>query len=186
MGCKDKYICDLESQIQYLKKLLDDNGISYDYEAHLRALQSDVGDIVFPELGPEHASLLYSYFKGRQDVYSLRSSKKGYYTQYAHYLGIPIRLDWLAVNKKHFNFYIGAGVQADKRIYATVGNERLREKEVLFGLNGALGFQVNIVPMVGLYFEPEISYALNEGSIETFRYNEPLMISARAGLRFNF
>ena len=81
MNQKDKYISDLESQIQYFKKLLDENGISYDYEAHLRALQSDVGDIIFPELGPEHASLLYSYFKGRQDVYSLRSSKKGYYTQ---------------------------------------------------------------------------------------------------------
>ena len=51
----DKYISDLESEIQYLKKLLDENGISYDYEAHLRALQSDVGDVVFPELGPEHA-----------------------------------------------------------------------------------------------------------------------------------
>ena len=74
-------ISDLESEIQYLKKLLDKNGINYDYEAHLRALQSDVGDIVFPELGPEHASILYSYFKGRQDVYALRSSKKGYYTQ---------------------------------------------------------------------------------------------------------
>ena len=81
MDCKDKYISDLESQIQYFKKLLDDNGISYDYEAHFRALQSDVGDIIFPKLGPEHASLLYLYFKGRQDVYSLRSSKKGYYTQ---------------------------------------------------------------------------------------------------------
>ena len=78
---KDKYIFDLESQLQYFKKLLDENGIIYDYEAHLRALQSDVGDIIFPELGPEHASLLYSYFKGRQDVYSIRSSKKGYYTQ---------------------------------------------------------------------------------------------------------
>ena len=49
----DKYISYLEAEIQYLKKLLDDNGISYDYEAHLRALQSDVGDIIFPELGPE-------------------------------------------------------------------------------------------------------------------------------------
>ena len=74
-------ISDLESEIQYLKKLLDYNGINYDYEAHLRVLQSDAGDIVFPELGPEHASLLYSYFKGRPDVYALRSSKKGYYTQ---------------------------------------------------------------------------------------------------------
>ena len=106
--------------------------------------------------------------------------------QYAHYLGIPVRLDWMAVNKKHFNFYIGAGVQADKCIYAIVANERLYEKEVLFGLNGSLGFQVNIVPMVGLYFEPEVSYALNEGSIKTFRYKNPFMVSARAGLRFNF
>ena len=44
---KDKYIFDLESQLQYFKKLLDENGISYDYEAHLRALQSDVGDIIW-------------------------------------------------------------------------------------------------------------------------------------------
>ena len=106
--------------------------------------------------------------------------------QYVHYLGIPVRIDWLAVNRKHFNFYIGAGAQADKCIYATVGTERLHEKKVLFGLNGAMGFQVNIVPMVGLYFEPEVTYALNEGTIKTFRDKEPLMITARAGLRFNF
>ena len=106
--------------------------------------------------------------------------------RYVHYLGIPLRLDWQAVNKKHFNFYIGAGVQADKCIYANVGDERLREKEVLFGVNGAMGIQVNIVPMVGLYIEPEVSYALNQGTISTFRYKELLMISARAGLRFNF
>ena len=106
--------------------------------------------------------------------------------QYAHYLGIPVRLDWMIVNKKHFNFYLGAGVQADKCIYATVGGERLHEKEVLFGLNGAMGLQFNIVPMVGLYFEPDISYSLNEGSIQTYRIREPFMISVRGGIRFNF
>ena len=82
MDNRGRTISDLESEIQYLKKLLDDNGISYDYEAHLRALESDVGDIVFPELGPEHASLLYSYFKGRRDVYAQRARNgQGYYTQ---------------------------------------------------------------------------------------------------------
>ena len=106
--------------------------------------------------------------------------------QYVHYLGIPVRLDWMIVNRKHFNFYLGAGIQADKCIYATVGGERLHEKEVLFGLNGAMGLQFNIVPMVGLYFEPDISYSLNEGSIQTYRSREPLVVTVRGGLRFNF
>ena len=106
--------------------------------------------------------------------------------QYVHYLGIPVRLDWMIVNRKHFNFYLGAGIQADKCIYATVGGERLHEKEVLFGLSGAMGLQFNIVPMVGLYFEPDISYSLNEGSIQTYRSKEPFMVTVRGGLRFNF
>ena len=106
--------------------------------------------------------------------------------QYVHYLGIPVRLDWMIVNRKHFNFYLGAGIQADKCIYATIGGERLHEKEVLFGLNGAMGLQFNIVPMVGLYFEPDISYSLNEGSIQTYRSREPFVVTVRGGLRFNF
>ena len=106
--------------------------------------------------------------------------------QYAHYIGVPVRLDYNAVNRKHFNLYFGAGVQMDKCVYATVGDERLHEKQILFGLNGAMGLQVNIVPMVGLYFEPEVSYALNKGSIETFRSDEPFVVTVRGGLRFNF
>jgi hypothetical protein len=106
--------------------------------------------------------------------------------QYVHYLGVPVRLDWMAVNRKHFNLYVGAGMQMDKCVYATVGEERLHEKQILFGLNGAVGLQVNVIPMVGIYFEPDVSYALNEGSIETFRSDEPFTIAVRAGLRFNF
>ena len=106
--------------------------------------------------------------------------------QYAHYIGVPVRLDYNAVNRKHFNLYFGAGLQMDKCVYATVGDERLHEKQILFGLNGAMGMQVNIVPMVGLYFEPEVSYALNKGSIETFRSDEPFVVTVRGGLRFNF
>ena len=106
--------------------------------------------------------------------------------QYAHYIGVPARLDYMAVNRKHFNLYFGAGLQMDKCVYAKAGEERLHEKQLLFGLNGAMGIQVNIVPMVGLYFEPEISYALNEGSIVTFRSEEPFVVTVRGGLRFNF
>ncbi len=105
--------------------------------------------------------------------------------QYVHYLGVPVRLDYMAVNRKHFNLYFGAGMQMDKCVYATVGEERLHEKQILLGLNGSMGLQVNIVPKVGLYFEPEVAYSLNKGSIETFRSDEPFVITVRGGLRFN-
>ena len=124
------------------------------------------------------------YASDRTRIFSTHKSSND--RQYAHYLGIPVRLDWMAVGRKYFNFYLGAGVQADKCIYATVGDERLHEKEVLFGLNGAMGIQVNIIPTVGLYFEPDISYSLNEGSIQTYRTREPFVITVRGGLRFNF
>ena len=108
------------------------------------------------------------------------------YKQTAHYLGIPVRLDLMLVNKKHFDLYLGVGAQADKCIYATYDSERLREKEVLFSVNGALGMQVDITQKVGLYFEPDIAWTLNEGTIKTSRYDNPLTITLRAGLRFNF
>ena len=76
-------------------------------------------------------------------------------------------------------------MQVDKCIYAKVGDERLHEKQLLFGVNGAVGLQVNITSRVGLYFEPDVSYALNKGTIETFRSDEPFVITVRGGLRFN-
>ena len=108
------------------------------------------------------------------------------YKQTAHYLGIPVRLDLMLVNKKHFDLYLGVGAQADKCIYATYGTDRLYEREVLFSVNGALGMQVDITQKVGLYFEPDIAWTLNEGTIKTSRYDNPLTITLRAGLRFNF
>ena len=106
--------------------------------------------------------------------------------QHAHYLGIPLRLDWMVVNRKYFNMYLGAGMQMDKCVYAKVGDERLHENRFLFGVNAAMGLQVNLVPKVGLYLEPEVSYALNDGTIQTFRSEEPFVITVRAGLRFTF
>lgn len=106
--------------------------------------------------------------------------------QHAHYLGIPLRLDWMVVNRKYFNMYLGAGMQTDKCVYAKVGDERLRESGVLFSVNVATGLQVNPVPKVGIYLEPEVSYALNDGTIQTFRSEEPFVFTVRAGLRFTF
>ena len=133
-----------------------------------------------------NTGLNYTRYTSTRERYYYSTGGSDLDNQYAHYLGIPLRLDWLAVNRKHFNFYFGAGMQLDKCVYAVVGNERLHEKQVLVGFNGAMGIQVNIVKHVGLYFEPEVYCALNDGILETYRSREDLMVTARAGLRFNF
>ena len=106
--------------------------------------------------------------------------------QNVHYLGIPLRYDWLVVNRRYFTFYVGVGGQVDKCVYARVGNERLHEKDFLFSLTGAAGLQYNITNKIGLYLEPDFSLRLNEGTLETYRHDHFGVVSARAGLRFNF
>lgn len=69
MDQKDKQVSELESEILYLRKLLDDNGIKYDYPEYLATSQAKQPEIVFPELTTEHAIKFYSYFHGRKDVY---------------------------------------------------------------------------------------------------------------------
>ena len=82
MGTSDNHIARLESEIRYLKGLLDENGIAYDYEAFVEvSKREEPVEIEFPELAAEHAIQFYSYFRGRKDVYVKRNAKKGYYTQ---------------------------------------------------------------------------------------------------------
>ena len=133
-----------------------------------------------------NTGLNYTRYKSLRTRTFAGSSTRQKDWQNVHYLGVPVRLDYMAVNKKHFNMYFGAGAQMDKCVYATVGEERLHEKQVLFGVNGTMGIQVNLARFVGLYFEPEVSYALNEGTLETFRSDEPFVVTVRGGLRFNF
>lgn len=75
-------IRDQEQEIRYLRHLLDVNGIPYDYQAYKDSLAtSQNNEIIFPDLTREHAISFYSMFRGRKDVFSQRSAKKGYFTQ---------------------------------------------------------------------------------------------------------
>lgn len=60
----DKAILELESEIRYLRQLLDSNGIVYDYQAYKESLAStEEGGIEFPELTREHAIAFYGVFR---------------------------------------------------------------------------------------------------------------------------
>lgn len=105
--------------------------------------------------------------------------------QRVHYIGIPVRCDWLLVDRKHFGLYLGVGAQVDKAVYAKAGTERLRDRTFLLSVNGVLGLQYNITDRFGLYLEPELTGNLNRPDIKTFRSDRELMLSVRAGLRVN-
>lgn len=82
VNTEDNHIARLESEIRYLKGLLDENRIPYNYDAFAEAVRRERPvEIEFPALTAEHAIQFYSYFRGRKDVYVRRGPKKGYYTQ---------------------------------------------------------------------------------------------------------
>ena len=83
------YIQRLEDENQYLKSLLDGAGIDYAIScAPPESPESCAGGIKNEIITQDHVLFFYSMFKGRKDVYSLRSGKPntntgkhGYYPQ---------------------------------------------------------------------------------------------------------
>ena len=104
--------------------------------------------------------------------------------QKVHYIGIPVRFDLILAESKNLSLYLGAGIQADKCLWATAWGKTLHEKEVLWSATCAAGLQVNLTPSSSIYLEPELSRALNTGSLQTYRSEENSTVSIRAGIRF--
>ncbi len=124
--------------------------------------------------------------------YSLYSSKftfslSGEKEQLAHYLGIPVRLDWTLASGRWLDVYAGGGVLADYCIGATLGGQRIKGDGLNISLLGAGGLQFNITPALGLYLEPELTWSIPSGreGLVTYRTRNPLMFSVATGLRIN-
>ena len=74
-------IHNLKEEILYLRSLLDENGIEYDFEAFQRTRrgEDESPQMVPIDITPETAKFFFSIFHGRVDVYAKRY-EKGYYT----------------------------------------------------------------------------------------------------------
>ena len=116
-------------------------------------------------------------------TYTLSGEKK----QFAHYLGIPVRLDWTLANNRWLDVYLGGGIEGDYCIGATLAGESIKRDGFSFSLLGAGGIQLNITKNIGLYVEPELSWTIPSESrvLETWRSEYPFMFSVATGLRIN-
>lgn len=123
--------------------------------------------------------------------YSLYKTRYGYVIgadamQAAHYIGIPMRLDWTLASNRWVDLYLGGGFSVDACVRATLDGQPMRRDGFAFSLLGAGGVQFNLTRRLGLYVEPELSWTApsNCRVLATYRTALPLTVSVATGLRF--
>ena len=124
--------------------------------------------------------------------YTLQSSRftfalSGEKTQYAHYLGVPARLDWVFASGKVLDVYIGGGLQGDFCVGATLAGSPLKKDGFGLSLLGSGGLQINASKRLGFYLEPQLSwqfYSVNRALV-TYRSEHPVVFSVATGIRIN-
>ena len=124
--------------------------------------------------------------------YSLYSSTfeytlSGKKNQQAHYLGVPVRLDWVFASNRLFDVYVGGGLEGDLCVGATLGGNKIPKDGFGLALQGAGGIQLNATRHLGIYVEPQLSWQIpmNNIALKTYRSTHPLLFTISAGIRFN-
>ena len=125
----------------------------------------------------------YSRYNSAID-YTLSADK----IQTAHYLGIPVRLDWTFASTKRLDFYLGGGLEGDWCIKATFDGEQVQKDGFSASLLGAGGIQFKLTKNMGLYMEPEFNWTFMPENpvLNTYRSAHPVMFSVTSGLRITF
>jgi len=124
--------------------------------------------------------------------YSLYSSNVKYASgprkkQHAHYIGIPVRLDWIFASKKKFDVYVGGGIEGDVCIGATQEGRSLKKDGPSLSLLAAGGVQFNFSRRLGIYLEPQLNWTVcsDDRTLETYRSVRNPSFTVATGLRFN-
>ena len=125
----------------------------------------------------------YSSYKS-----SFTYSVSGEKIQKAHYIGVPVRLDWTIASDKWLDVYLGGGLEGDYCIAATLAGDRITKDGFSASLLGAGGIQLNLTKGLGVYLEPQLSWRFTPDNpvLETYRTENPLLFSVAGGLRITF
>lgn len=114
--------------------------------------------------------------------------------QKLHYIGVPVNVYGLVVERNNFSFYVNAGVTLEKGIRAVYELNSYRDSQkyradiegVQFSINAGLGVEYRFGNAVGLYFEPNLVYYTNSEVMYSIRTDQPFQVKADIGFRFHF
>ena len=108
--------------------------------------------------------------------------------QQAHYIGIPVRLDYTLLSYKGLDFYLGGGMEADYCLAALRAGKDIEKDGWSFSLLGAGGVQYRFTKKLGVFMEPQITWTIPSENrvLDTYRTDHPFMFSVAGGLRLFF
>ncbi len=115
-----------------------------------------------------------------------------------HYLGIPVKGNWIFLDTKFLTMYLSAGFALEKsvsgkyeRVYLSgdgenaVWNETV--KPMQWSLLGNVGVQFNATERFGIYVEPGVAHYFDDGSgVQTIRTEKPTNFNLQLGLRWTY
>ena len=131
------------------------------------------------------------YTKLVSDFTQVMHSQQIQQQQTLHYLGIPVSLSYRLWALKGFRAYVSAGTLTYWNVATHLVTEgvtqQLGKDRVQWAFNGSIGVQYDILPQLGLYAEPGLSYYPDNGSrLQNFFKDKPWNMSLQVGLRINF
>ena len=118
--------------------------------------------------------------------------------QVLHYLGIPLKASYDIFSRRHFTIYASAGGMVEKCIKGKVSTksrfnesdtgplqDKVTIRQLQWSVSAEAGVQWNIIPMLGVYIEPGVSWYFDNGSMVSTIYKEkPLNFNLEFGLGF--
>jgi hypothetical protein len=119
------------------------------------------------------------------------------FKQTLHYVGIPLKLNYLFLDKRYVTLYLSGGGMVEKSVSGKAKTiehpaeitslEDLNVKRPQWSVNGALGAQFNVNKQFGIFAEPGVIYYFDDKSeIETIRKKTPFNFNLQLGLRVTY
>lgn len=142
------------------------------------------------------SGLIYTYLHSSSDVemHSTYTIRQG-----LHYIGIPLAVNYYAVDRNKWGLYIRGGGAIEKGIrghrtteialrgesaHNSRTSENFRIKGVQPSLNGAVGAEWRFLRPLSLYAEPGVGYYFTQRSQpDSYRTEHPLNFTMKVGLR---
>lgn len=123
----------------------------------------------------------YSFYRSKAERYLTGTEK-----QDAHYLGVPLRLDWSPLKRRHLDLYLGAGASADWCVAVSRAGKSVKKDGLSLSAVTAAGALYKFNSSVGFYIEPQLTWTPDNSRsrLETYRTTHPVTFGVATGLRF--